>query len=110
LSIRSIHCGARDEGSVAPRQRLHIMVGNLEQRTFQVYEVARDMEGKDLPRSVNGHLVTKTKPLRISVAHGRPIAFPHQISMRLKYPGFERQGKKCFRSASSSAARFSNFR
>ena len=51
------------------------VVRHLEVKTLQVRNIARDVEGKDLPFSIIGQFVAASEAFNDEAALGRPITF-----------------------------------
>jgi len=68
----------------ATRERLHIVIGDLEQAVLNVEEFARNVERNDLPRSIAQDLLAVRKALQQYRADFRLLPFAREICITLK--------------------------
>lgn len=68
----------------AARHRLDVVIRDLKQAVLEIEELARNVEGDDLPRTVAEDLLTERKALDQHSADAGRLAFPGQISVTLK--------------------------
>ena len=72
------------EGQLATGQRLHVVIGNVEQRPFQIDEIAGNVDADDLARALGRDLVAIGETGNDQAGLGRPLTLAHDIGRRFR--------------------------
>ena len=75
---------ARDQRDIRPRQRLHAVVGDVEEQVLEVHRVAWDMQRDDLPAAVAGDFLPIGEAAEQHGAVRRRVALADRIGVRFE--------------------------